>query len=89
MATDSGPSGASTSVLTEVQLTLLMSAMHQGTKNEMVTSKRELSAKREAADEKLVKRIKLYKEPTFWKKGHEQRYRYNELRLKLSDTRAC
>ena len=90
MATDSGPSGASTSGLTEVQLASLMSAMRQGIKDEMVTLKRELSAEREAADEKLVKKIKLDKAPTFKKKGHERQYRHNEeVRLKLSDTRAA
>ena len=40
----------------------------------MVTLKRELSAERETADEKLVKKLKLEKAPTFRKKGHEKQY---------------
>ena len=48
-----------------------------------------MSAEREAADEKLVKKLKLEKAPTFRKKGHEKQYRHNEevhVRLKLSNT---
>ena len=62
MATNSG---ASTSGLSEAQIASLMSAMRQGIKDGMITLKRELSAEREAADEKLVKKIKLEKAPTF------------------------
>ena len=44
----------------------------------MVAMKRELSAEREVADDKLLKRIKLDKAPVFKKKGNEKQYRHNE-----------
>ena len=48
---------------------------------------RELSVEREAADEKLVKRIKLEKVAMFKKMGHEKQYHHNEeMHIKLSDT---
>ena len=51
--------------------------------------KRELSAEREAANEKLVKKLKLEKAPVFHKKGHEKQYIHNEeVRMKLSDVRS-
>ena len=82
--------GPSTSGLTETQLASLMTAMRQGIKDEMVTLKRDLSNEREAADDKLLKKIKLEKAPTFKKKGHERQYRHNEeVRLKLADTRTA
>ena len=45
-----------------------METMLQGMKDELAVMKWELSAEREAADEKLVEKIKLEKVPTFWKK---------------------
>lgn len=60
--------------------------MRQGIRDEMLSMKRELSTEREAADEKLVKRLKLEKAPVFKKKGNERQYRHNEeVRLKVSD----
>ena len=44
----------------------------------MSTMKRELTEERERADERLVKRMKLEKMPTFKKKSHEVQYRFNE-----------
>ena len=38
---------------------------------DLAVMKRELSTEREAANEKLVKKIKLEKVPSFRKKGHE------------------
>ena len=46
--------------------------------DKMATMKRELVKEREEADDKLVKRMKLEKLPTFKKKGHEAQYRFNE-----------
>ena len=37
-----------------------------------------MSDEREAADERLVKRIKLDSRPTFRKRGHEKQYMFNE-----------
>ena len=44
----------------------------------MSTMKRELMEERECADERLVKRMKLEKVPSFKKKSHEVQYRFNE-----------
>lgn len=52
--------------------------MEQNMEEKMVTMKRELTKEREEADEKLVKRMKLEKPPTFKKKSHEVQYRFNE-----------
>ena len=46
--------------------------------DKMTAMKRELTREREEADEKLVKRMKLEKPPTFKKKSHEVQYRFNE-----------
>ena len=63
-----------------------MTSMQQSIRDEMASMKRELSTEREAADEKLVKRIKLEKAPVFKKKGNERQYRHNEeVRLKVTD----
>lgn len=44
----------------------------------MTNMKRELTKEREEADEKLVKRMRLEKPPSFRKKSHEVHYRNNE-----------
>ena len=46
--------------------------------DKMTAMKRELTKEREDADEKLVKRMKLEKPPTFKKKSHEVQFRFNE-----------
>ena len=66
MATGGEPSG-----VTAAQLKELMTSMQQSIRDEMASMKRELSTEREAADEKLVKRLKLEKAPVFKKKGNE------------------
>ncbi len=88
MATSGAP--PSTSGISNAQLETLMATMRQGIKDELAVMKRELSSEREAADEKLVKKIKLEKAPTFRKKGHEKQFRHNEeVRLKLSEARSA
>ena len=63
-----------------------MATMCQGMKDELAVMKQELSAEREAADEKLVKKIKLEKVLTFRKKGHEKQFHHNEeVQVKLSE----
>ena len=90
MATPLGDGEASGSGISATQLEALMASMRQGIKDEMVSLKRELSAEREASDEKLVKKLKLEKAPVFRKKGHEKQYLHNEeVRLKLSDVRSA
>ena len=47
--------------------------------NDRISSmKRELAQEREQADERLVKRMKLEKAPTFKRKSHEVQYTFNE-----------
>ena len=80
-----GDSGSSSGVTAD-QLKELMASMRQGIRDEISSMKRELATEREAADEKLVKRLKLEKAPVFKKKGNERQYRHNEeVRLKVSD----
>ena len=57
----------------------------QSLKEELSAMKRELSAEREAADEKLVNKLKLEKAPVFRKKGHEKQYICKEEVKMLSD----
>ena len=45
--------------------------------DEMQSLKRELSQEREVADDRLVKRIRLEKGPTFKKKSHEKQFEFN------------
>ena len=86
MATGSGESSG----ISNAQLASMMTTIRQGLKEELSAMKRELSAEREAADEKLVKKLKLEKAPVFRKKGHEKQYIHNEeVRMKLSDARSA
>ena len=81
MATGGEPSG-----VTAAQLKELMTSMQQSILDEMASMKRELSTEREAANEKLVKRLKLEKAPVFKQKGNERQYRHNEeVWLKVTD----
>ncbi len=76
--------------ISNAQLEAMMSTIRQGLKEELTSMKRELAAEREAADEKLVKKLKLEKPPVFRKKGHEKQYLHNEeVRMKLSDARSA
>ena len=88
MATGTG-APPSSSGISDAQMATLMAAMRQGMKDELAVMKRELSTEREAANEKLVMKIKLEKIPSFRKKGHEKQFRHNEeVRLKLSEARS-
>ena len=51
--------GARSSGISAHQLNKLMASTCQGIEDEMVSRKRELSTEQEAADNKLLKRIKL------------------------------
>ena len=46
-------------------------------RDEMQSLKRELSQDREAADDRLVKRMRMEKGPTFKKKSHEKQFQFN------------
>ena len=77
MAMATGGDSGSTSGVTADQLKELMASMRQGIRDEMSSMKHELATEREAADEKLVKRLKLEKALVF-KKENERQYRRNE-----------
>ena len=52
--------------------------------------KRELAQEREQADERLVKRMKLEKAPTFKRKSHEVQYTFNEeVKAKFDSVKAA
>ena len=78
--------GEGSSGITTAQLDNIMAIIRQGLKEELSVMKRELSTERDAADEKLVKKLKLKKAPLFRKKGHEKQYIHNEeVRMKFLD----
>ena len=59
--------------------------LEENMEEKMASMKRELAKEREEADEKLVKRMRLEKPPSFKKKSHEVQYRFNEdIRSKLT-----
>ena len=64
--------------LSAEQLAEVVRAVKDGLHEEMNTFKRELSDDREAADDRLLKKMKLEKAPTFKKKTHEKQYHFNE-----------
>jgi hypothetical protein len=84
MATGAPPSSSG---ISDAQLETLMATMRQGVKDELAVMKRELSTEREAADEKLVKKIKLEKAPSFRKTGHEKQFRH--VQPKLTEARSA
>ena len=60
---------------------VLLDAIKQLERNmddKMAAMKRELAQEREEGNDKLVKRMKLKKLPTFKTKCHEAQYRFNE-----------
>ena len=59
------------------QLTAVMQAVKEGMRDKISSLKWELASDREAADERLVKKLKLEKPPTF-KKTHEKQFLFNE-----------
>ena len=46
-------------------------------KSEMADMKKDMAQERQAADERLIKRIKLDPTPTFKKKGNEKQWKFN------------
>ena len=74
MATDAGSStGLSASQLQEV-----LKTVKEGVRDKVASLKRELASDREAADKRLIKKLKLEKPPSFRKKTHEKQYHFNE-----------
>ena len=70
--------------VTKAEFGRLLTAI-AGIQDQMQSMKRELVEDREAANERLVKRIRLEKAPSFKKKGHEKQFRFNEEVRELKD----
>ena len=88
MSTSQEGSGTGNAVLT-TEFGHLMEIM-TGQQGQMSSMKHELSDQREAANERLVKRIKLDKGPTFKKKSNEKQFHFNEeVREKLATVSAA
>ena len=66
------------SALSAEQLAEVMQAVKEGMREEISSLKRELASDRESADDRLVKKLKLEKAPTFKKKAHEKQHHFNE-----------
>ena len=73
MATGSSPAP----VLSAEQLAQVLAAVKEGMRDEIQALKQELSEDKEAAEERLVKRARLEKGPTFKKKSHEKQFEFN------------
>ena len=74
MATDAGFStGLSASQLQDVLKTI-----KEGVHDEVASLKCKLASNREAADEHLIKKLKLKKSPSFKKKTHKKQYHFNK-----------
>ena len=75
--------------VTKAEFSRLLTAI-AGIQDQMQSMKRELVEDREAANERLVKRIRLDKAPSFKKKGHEKQFRFNEeVREKIAAASDC
>ena len=72
MATGSG------AALNAEQLAEVLRTVKDGMREELSSLKRELAGDREAADDRLLKKLKLEKAPAFKKKAHEKQFRFNE-----------
>ena len=66
------PTGLSADQLQEV-----LKTVKDGLRDEVALLKRELASDREVADDRLLKRLKMEKAPSF-KKTHEKQYFFNE-----------
>ena len=71
MSTSSSGSGKRAALSAE-QLADVVRAVKDGLHEEVRTLKRELADEREATDDRLLKKMKLEKAPTFKKKTHEK-----------------
>ena len=73
LATGSGSSSA----LSSEQLSQVMTAVKDCMRYEMQSLKRDLVEEKEAAEDRIVKRARLEKGPTFKKKAHEKQFEFN------------
>ena len=83
-------SGSSSSALSSEQLSQVMAAVKDCMRDEMQSLKRELVEEKEASEERIVKRARLEKGPTFKKKAHEKQFEFNQSVMdKLDDAEAA
>ena len=74
-----GPSTSSGALaLSAGQLAEVLRAVKDGMCEEMSSLQRELAGDREAADECLLKKMRLEKSPIFKKKTHDKQLKFNE-----------
>ena len=71
-------SGRPAAGVTAEQLAQLLGAVKDGLRDELTSLKRELTSERQVADERLLKKLKLEKMPTYKKKAHEKQFIFNE-----------
>ena len=84
MAEDENTAAANQSPVAKAEFNRLLAAM-EGVQEQIHTMKRELSTEREAADERLAKKIRLDRGMVFKKKTHEKQFCFNEdVREKIS-----
>ena len=76
-ANQASGSGAAAPALSADQLSQVLTSVKDCLRDEMQSLKRELSQEREAADDRLVKRMRMEKGPTFKKKSHEKQFQFN------------
>ena len=72
------PSGRPAVGVTAEQLAQLLGAVKDGMREELSSLKGELTSDRQATDNRLLKRLKLEKVPTFKKTAHEKQFIFNE-----------
>ena len=56
----------------------VLHAIKDGMREEMSSLKRELAGDREAADERLLKKMRLENSPIYKKTTHEKQFKFNE-----------
>ena len=83
------PSDRPADGVTAEQLAQLLGAVKDGMREELSSLKRELTSDRQAADDRLLKELKLEKVPAFKKKVHEKQFVFNkEMSLKVEEATA-
>ena len=85
-----GSSSSATPAIGPDQLEVVLRAVKDSMREEMASLKRELAGDREAADERLLKKMRLEKAPTFRKKTHEKQFKFNEeVACKVEAAKVC
>ena len=80
----------SAAVLSAEQLAQVLVAVKEGMRDEIQSLRQELNEDKEAAEERLVKRARLEKGPTFKRKSNEKQFEFNSsVSDKLTDAEAA